>query len=55
MKLENLEIYKIKKGDTLNSIASRYNVNPTQILIENAITPKQIREGYIIEIKKIQK
>lgn len=51
MKKENLEIYTIKKGDTLNGIASKYNVNPTWILVENAIIPKQIREGMIIKVK----
>ena len=51
MKTQNLTIYKIKKGDTLNSIANRYGVNPTQILVENAIIPRQIREGFVISIK----
>ena len=48
MKKENLPIYRVQKGDTLNSIALKYNINPTQILVENAITPSQIREGMII-------
>lgn len=52
MKAENLSIYKIKKGDTLKSIALKYDINPTQILVENAITPNQIREGFIISITK---
>lgn len=52
MKEGNLSIYKIKKGDTLNSIASRYNTNPTQILVENAIVPRQIREGFVLVIKQ---
>lgn len=52
MKTKNLPIYRVKKGDTLKSIAIKYGVNPTQILVENAITPSQIREGFIISITK---
>ena len=51
MRKENLAIYIVQKGDTLNSIASRYNVSPTEILIQNAIVPRQIREGMVIEVK----
>ena len=51
MKQKNLSLYRIKKGDTLNSIAKRYNINPTQILVENAIIPRQIREGFVLYIK----
>lgn len=43
-------IYLIKEGDTLNSIASEYNVNPTSILITNNITPKNIRKGFVLYI-----
>ena len=52
MKYENLTLYRVKKGDTLNSIAERYKISPTEILIQNAIVPKNIREGFVLEIKK---
>lgn len=51
MKKEYLKIYRIKKGDTLNSIALKYNVSPTWILVENTIVPRQIKEGMIIKVK----
>ena len=41
-------IYKIKNGDTLKSIASKYKINPTEILLFNNITPRQIHEGFIL-------
>ena len=50
MKKQNLPIYIVKKSDTLNSIAQKYNINPTEILIKNSITPKQIKEGTILSI-----
>ncbi len=45
-------LYVVKKGDTLNSIAKKFNVNPTQILVENYITPAGIKEGVILSITK---
>ncbi len=48
MKFENLKIYRIKKDDTLNSIAHRYKLSPTEILVKNTIIPSQIREGFYI-------
>ncbi len=45
------EIYIVKKGDTLSSIATEFNVNPTQILIDNKCLPKMLQEGYVLYIK----
>lgn len=44
-------IYLVKKGDSLNSIAKKYNVNSTKILIDNNCTPKMIKEGMVLFIK----
>ncbi len=52
MKTQNLQIYRIQKGDTLNSIANKYSVSPTEILVQNAVTPKQIKEGFYLQIIK---
>lgn len=52
MKQENLTLYRVKKGDTLNSIAERYKISTTEILLQNAIVPKSIREGFVLEIRK---
>ena len=50
MKKEFVKVYKIKQGDSLNSIANKFFTNPMQILIENKISPKEIREGKLLLI-----
>ena len=44
--------YIVKKDDTIDKIALKYGVNPTSILINNLITPKMIKEGCILYIKR---
>ena len=44
------EIYVVQANDTLNSIATKYEINPTIILIQNSITPNLIKEGQILYI-----
>ncbi len=46
------EIYIVKKGDSLSSIAKDFEINPTKILLDNNCLPKMIHEGYILYIKK---
>ena len=50
MKIEKCPIYEIKEGDSLNSIAQKFDVNPTSILLANNISPKQIRKGFVLYI-----
>lgn len=50
MKISNPELYKIQENDTLNSIAQKFNINPTSILLINNITPKHIRKGFVLYI-----
>lgn len=50
MKLVKNQIYYVKDGDTIESIAREYNVNPTVILIKNKITPNMICKGLILYI-----
>ncbi len=52
MQRQKVSIYKIKNVDTLSTIAQKFNVNPTEILITNQISPKQIFEGNIIYFSK---
>jgi len=52
MKKEFNTFYIVKRGDTIEKIAAKYNVNPTAILINNYITPKMIKEGCILFIKR---
>lgn len=52
MQKNYVPFYVVKKGDSLNSIAQKFDVNPTQILVENYITPSAIKEGVILSITK---
>lgn len=44
------KFYTIKKGDTINSIANLYNVNPFKVLIYNNISPMTLKEGNVLFI-----
>jgi len=46
------EFYQIKKGENLKTIAQKYNIDSTKILLDNNISPKQIKEGVFILLKK---
>lgn len=46
------KFYLVQENDSLSSIANKYNINPTQILIENQISPKEIRKGKLLIISK---
>ena len=52
MKIIKDEIYVVKKGDTLASIAKEYGLNPTFILLTNNLTPKMICEGKVLHLKR---
>lgn len=52
MQIIDPELYTIKEGDSLNSIAEKFNVNPTTILLVNNITPKNIRKGFVLYIPR---
>lgn len=42
--------YKIKHGENLKIISEKFNINPTKILLENNLSPAQIKEGVFIKI-----
>lgn len=50
MKKRKISVYKIKNVDSLSTLSSKFNVSPTEFLIRNEISPKQIYEGNIILI-----
>ncbi|MCM1324958.1 MAG: LysM peptidoglycan-binding domain-containing protein [Acetobacter sp.] len=50
MKKTKNSIYIVETGDTLNSIAAEYNINPTKILLANNCTPKMITQGMVLFI-----
>lgn len=45
-------LYIVKKGDTLESIAQKYMISSMNILLQNNVTPKMIKEGLILYIAK---
>lgn len=52
MKKGKIQIYKLKNGDNLSTVASMFEKHPTELLIQNKISPKDFFEGNIIYIKK---
>jgi hypothetical protein len=44
--------YQVREGENLKTIAEKFDINPTKILIDNNITPKQIKNGIFIKIEK---
>ena len=44
--------YQLKQGENLKSVAQKFDVEPTKILLDNNMSPKQIKEGVFILIKK---
>ena len=51
MKIEKNIFYKVQKGDSLSSIAKMYKMHPTELLMKNNISPKDIFEGNVLYIK----
>ncbi len=43
--------YKVKKGENLKTISQKFNIESTEILLDNNLSPKQIKEGVFILIK----
>lgn len=52
MKKISFPYYQIKKGETLKSISQKFEINGTKILLDNNISPRQIKEGKFIILKK---
>ena len=52
MDKRKVEIYKLKEGDTLSTIAEKFKTSPTEILIKNQLSPKHFFEGNIIFFNK---
>jgi len=44
--------YLVKEGDNLRTLSNRFEIDGTKILIDNNISPKQIRPGTILKIEK---
>lgn len=44
--------YRVKKGENLRTISEKFQVDSTKILLDNNLSPKQIKEGMFIKIEK---
>ena len=52
IEIKNKSFYEVKEGENLNTIALKLKINPTKILIDNKILPKDIKSGTILYIKQ---
>ena len=52
MKKEFNQIYIVKENDNIEKIAKKYQVSPISILIYNNLSPKMIKRGRVLFIKK---
>ena len=43
--------YQVQKGENLRVLSQKFGVDSTKILLDNAISPKQIKEGVFLLIK----
>lgn len=44
--------YQVKAGENLRTISQKFNIDSTKILLDNRLSPKQIKEGVFIILKK---
>lgn len=44
--------YQVKSGENLRTISQKFGIDSTKILLDNCLTPKQIKEGMFIVLKK---
>lgn len=44
--------YQVQQGENLKTIAQKFDVDGTKILLDNNISPKQICEGMFLKIEK---
>ena len=44
--------YRVGKGENLKIISQKFGIDSTKILLDNNLSPKQIKEGIFILIKK---
>ncbi len=44
--------YQVKEGENLKIISQKYHIDSTKILLDNNLSPKQIKEGMFIILKR---
>lgn len=45
-------LYQVKKGENLRVISQKFGIDSTKILLDNSMSPKQIKEGVFIFLKQ---
>lgn len=44
--------HQVKAGENLRTLSQKYGIDSTKILLDNNLSPKQIKEGAFIILKK---
>lgn len=44
--------YQVQKDENLKIISEKFDIDSTKILLDNQMSPKQIKEGVFILLKK---
>lgn len=44
--------YKVKENENLRTISKKTGIDSTKILLDNKLSPKSIKEGVILILKK---
>lgn len=44
--------YRVKKGENLKSLSKKFGVDGLKILLDNNLSPKQVKEGVFLVINK---
>lgn len=52
LKKTTFPYYQVKAGENLKTISEKFGVDPTKILLDNNISPKQIKEGIFVFLDK---
>ena len=52
IKKHSFPYYQVKKGENLKIVSQKFGVDSIKILLDNKISPKQVKEGAFLLIKK---
>lgn len=44
--------YQVKSTENLKIVCEKFDISPTKLLIDNNLSPKQIKKGVFLIIKK---
>ncbi len=52
LKKTTFPYYQVKKGENLKTVAKKFGVDSTKILLDNQISPRMVKEGVFLVIRK---